>query len=432
MAGAREHFWGLVPRHRGLEPRTATRLRIVFVCALAGACDPGSFDALGQSARASTDPDVDGAREDVDASDSEPGGASDSGTAAHGGAGAGGVAGAGAGGAGDSTAGTAAAANTSGSGVPGSAVAGASGASASAGSSAAGASGSAAGDGAGVAGASGRSAVAGSSATAGASGAPGAGMGEAGASGSAGSGGQAGMTANVPSDALLWLRTDSGVTRGSDGAVTLWADQSGNQHDASPPTPASAPVWVEQAPHPMLDFTGGSELQLPELPALSQLSIFVVAIARDDGSPRCPSLLHMSNLNGGPTVQADDVELGRHEGELYYEATRPTLTADAAHVGSFTTRVPHVLAVVHALDEVAQLRIDGIEIGRAALALPRSIARTHNFIGNNHYYLDQNTTQCDPFVGRIGEILLYARAVSESERAAIEGYLSAKWGVPLQ
>jgi hypothetical protein len=237
---------------------------------------------------------------------------------------------------------------------------------------------------------------------------------------------------DVPSDALLWLRTDSGVTRGSDGAVTLWADQSGNQHDARSPAPANAPQWVEQAPHPMLDFTGSSELQLPTLPALSQLSIFAIAIARDDGSPRCPSLLHLSNLNGGPTVQADDIELGRHQAELYYEATRPTLTPDAAHLGSFTTRVPHVLAVVHALDEVAQLRIDGIEVARAALALPRSIARTHNFIGNNHYYLDQNTTQCDPFVGRIGEVLLYARAVSDSERAAIERYLSAKWGVPLR
>lgn len=222
---------------------------------------------------------------------------------------------------------------------------------------------------------------------------------------------------------LLWLMADRGVTADAQGLVSTWQDQSANEWQALAPSAAASPHRITiPEDRSILEFDGDDELVLPALPPFSSLSFFAVVEARE--GPECPSLLHVSNRVNLDTE--NEIEIGRHVGALYYEVGPEPLSGPN---NGFLAGVLQIASITHApSDTTVSLYLGGALVARGAVPLPAPVQRTANYIGNNHWERVQDGF-CNPFLGRMGEMLLYTRAMSDAERAVIEAYLAAKWGL---
>ena len=254
-------------------------------------------------------------------------------------------------------------------------------------------------------------------------GAAGAGSGAAG-SGGAAAGAELGRNAGAPGfmpaqDTLLWLRADRGIAPTADGAVRQWMDANGTI--ARQALPGSRPKLVPGAGLPMVEFDGNDYLELP--PGFGRfigLTVFVVASFAPDTPDVCTSLLHFWN----DTVDQSDIEFGRHQGRLYYEVSRKNRYSELPLVNEERVLL---LEAVHGLDLVATVLLNGTPSGTGEMPLPAMIGeRTVNYVGKNAY------AECVPLRGRIGEIILYGRALEPSERLRVQDYLRERWASSLQ
>jgi hypothetical protein len=239
-----------------------------------------------------------------------------------------------------------------------------------------------------------------------------------------GAGGSPDFSGLIPQDKLvLWLMADHGVGPPDGERVAVWADYSPNEADAYQSLDVLQPSVVPAAGGvpPMIEFDGQNH-QLALRPGLSEfsdfsagLSAFIIASEVDDRN--CPSLLQLSN---GPEEQ--DIEIGRDNGTIHYEVD---LADTYGMPNAFGLNQRLLLGVIHAPDELPEVRLNGVFMGMGqdekSRVLPVLMPRLNNFIGRSLY------SECALFHGRIGEIILYARAVDSAEREAIQRYLQDKW-----
>jgi hypothetical protein len=211
---------------------------------------------------------------------------------------------------------------------------------------------------------------------------------------------------------LLWLRGDLGITAAS-GTVSSWADQSGNHLDARQPDPLGQPMWttVGLSGRPAVVFNADNFLSLPGgFTDFSRgISIFAVAAITDAAS--CVDIVHLSN---GPEI--DDIAFGRHDGRVLYEVLDGVLHGDVFPLGR-----AKLMSVVHGADGSVSLRLDGAGPSTGTFDLPSTAIRTSNVIGRSLY------ADCGSVHGGIAEVLVYRRALDDSERGMVEGYLQTRW-----
>ena len=236
---------------------------------------------------------------------------------------------------------------------------------------------------------------------------------------SGGAGGSPDLPVLIPQDRLaLWLMADHGIGAVEDGGVAVWADQSLNEADAKQSITSLRPSVVEAADGvpQMLEFDGvDDQLALPEGfgDFKAGLSIFVVASESTDQS--CPSLLHLSNA-----PEEQDIEVGRFHGSVHYEVGDDDVWGPE---NAFGLNQNLLLGVVHAPGKAPELRLNGVFMAMGGFtALPVVASRSNNFIGRSLY------NGCEAFHGKIGEIIVYARALTSTERDAVQRYLQSKWG----
>lgn len=239
----------------------------------------------------------------------------------------------------------------------------------------------------------------------------------------------AGAPLLLPADVHLWFSADRGLTVDTNGRVLAWDDQSGQGLSALAESEALAPGVDSDADLPLVTFDGTQELRLAEVAPVGVLTFFAVAEAAVEDR-KCPSILHLSNTQDG-FMQMADLEFGRHQRELYYEAGSKGVPQGVMHTDSFSVHALHVVSVRHEPSTLAVTRLDGRDVHSRLMELPPEVIRSHNFIGHNHYYANAELS-CERFLGRVAEIILYARLLDASERAQVERYLSEKWHVPLQ
>ena len=221
---------------------------------------------------------------------------------------------------------------------------------------------------------------------------------------------------------VLWLRADVGIELSDDGRVVTWTDMlTGNV--AKAPSAEARPSITADEP-PALSFDGDDELELPPIPALSSFTFLGVVAAEDE--PYCPSILHFSNRDADQST-TDELEFGRHMGTWYYETETSYIQApsDAFPAGS-----AHRLGVVQHEDGLAELFVDGVLVSSGTVPLPPSVERSSNFVGNSHWERAIDGS-CAPFVGQIFELMFFAKALTESERAANDAYLEQRWSAAL-
>lgn len=220
---------------------------------------------------------------------------------------------------------------------------------------------------------------------------------------------------SIPRDGLvLWLAADRGVTNTS-GAVARWQDQSSNKADATQVVVAARPRVASAGNSlSMIEFDGEDDfLALPDgFDDFSNgLSFFAVVEAL--GDDECSSIVQLS-----AGAETEDLDFGRQQRSVHYEDGDVYLTGtpDALPKGE-----RKLVEVVHSPSTDVDLRVDGQYVMSGKLPLPATLTRTANLVGGTLY------TNCAPLEARVGEIVLYSRALSLVERTRVQSYLREKW-----
>jgi hypothetical protein len=246
------------------------------------------------------------------------------------------------------------------------------------------------------------------------------GGGKAGSGGNAsngGSGGSGGSVVEVPPVPLegleLWFDATEGVTQ-SGGVVSNWKDRSAHKRDALQTAVNYRPKLDASGlkGKPALVFAGEEYLKIPSLPGDFSHGVSIFAVAQPE-SALCAGIFEASNGS-----EIDDVHLGFWENALLYEVASEYLSATKYPL---TFGVPQLLAAVHQTSNSVQARRNSNGVGEANFALPATVARQSVYIGRTDY------SACGLYVGKIAELVVYSRAVSDAELVDIESYLKQKW-----
>jgi hypothetical protein len=218
---------------------------------------------------------------------------------------------------------------------------------------------------------------------------------------------------------LLWLRADVGVTQsvmaGSGGAVSGWADQSGNHLDGRQSDSTKQPKWFSTglSGRPVVVFDTDDFLSLPAGFADFSQGVSLFAVVQITGqTSTCVDILDFSN-----GTEIDDIAFGRHTGKVHYEVFEGDLFGDELTLGR-----PHLASVVHGTDRSVGLRLDGAPFATGSFDLPATVTRLSNVVGRSLY------AECSALEGGISELLVYNRALQPDERVEVESYLQSRWG----
>ncbi len=224
----------------------------------------------------------------------------------------------------------------------------------------------------------------------------------------------------VPSGLQAWYRADKGVAAGSGNNVTQWSDLSGNGYHVTQTVDTSKePLLVAGAMNgqPALQFTPQQVLKTNVVKNLEGggSDVTVIAVIAPSSSQSYGSTVYSWGTDG-------NVAFG-----LSSSASNSYLLYWGADNGS-TVNTPSTAATagqVQVLSEVksgtaAASYLNGASTGTSAV--PAGMAQTPAVLamGNAAYpYYG--------FTGQIAEVLIYNRALSDSERQQIEAQLTAKY-----
>jgi FtsP/CotA-like multicopper oxidase with cupredoxin domain len=241
--------------------------------------------------------------------------------------------------------------------------------------------------------------------------------------------GTATVTTPAPSVPLtglsLWLKADAGLTMAGTG-VSAWADQSGNNKNATQGTAGARPTVIAGAVNglPALAFNGtGQFMTVNNMPVNGLTGMTLVLVSANT-----------ANRTGGPS-QAETAAVFWNEtaawGTVYLSPFQtnvkfrfgttqvnnwPSYTRPASIGSAFSRSV----AVKNGTTDT--LYVNGASVLSQGGKLG-SVAATQTTLNVGRGY-DNNTY----FPGRIAEILVYGRALNATELAAIEAYLTGKYG----
>jgi hypothetical protein len=221
---------------------------------------------------------------------------------------------------------------------------------------------------------------------------------------------------------LVWLDAGAGVTA-SGGSVSAWADQSGNGNNAAQATAGDQPTLVASSAgfngQPVLSFNGSSDYLQAPLPVNTVGGLTVFIVAQHDSVSANRAILGGSAGNYGgssqwflmqSTASSNFAEINRN-GSVNTSVTSGTLDT-AAHVYAMT---------YNGGAETLTQTIDGSSSSSPAIFgnvsyTTLDIGALVHF-GSPFDYGDVN----------IAEILVYDEALSSTDAAIVENYLSSKY-----
>ncbi len=218
----------------------------------------------------------------------------------------------------------------------------------------------------------------------------------------------------------LWLKADAGVQT-SAGAVTSWIDQSGKSNNASQSTSSARPIFVSSAVNskPALQFNGDDSLFIPPTSDLrpQSVTVFVVGQNTDSGNS------YRTFFRGGGDSDSEGYGLLKRSSgtEMRFNINGNNGTGNFA-----TATVPtNSFGIMTGRYDQSQITfyLNGIVAGTT----PNTIGITSydsvagNFIGSSGsgVYLQ----------GQIAEVLVFNRALTDSERSTVDLYLYQRYNI---
>jgi hypothetical protein len=252
-----------------------------------------------------------------------------------------------------------------------------------------------------------------------------AGSNQGGASGSAaggrgGNGGTAGQepTLSVTKGLRLWLDATS-LTGG--GPIATWPNRvSGGETDATQPLMARRPVFTTVGTKPAVQFDGNRWMTFGEGFENFSAGLSFFLVGRFDAPGTCTEIFQVSNGAEIDDISVQTDVMVSDPGVLLFEVENVNIGTEPGVVGGSELSLA---TIVVGPPEDASISIDGVTArsGVDASFVPRTVARTQNFLGSGLY------SNCDPFEGMIFELLLYNRTLTTEDTALVNAYLQAKW-----
>jgi hypothetical protein len=238
----------------------------------------------------------------------------------------------------------------------------------------------------------------------------------------------------IPADELLlWLRADEGVETTDDGRVTAWRDSTPKLRpgalgaDAKQSEAAKQPRRITEANGPVLVFDGEQVLDLPAgfddfTRGVTLFTAFWPQLQGDGWADAVFSLGH-------PPVQdtcARGLELSVGGYSADYRAENVVVGATGVIDGRGWDVVSFVAqgwdGATQCPSNVSCTMRHGLEVRSTDKSPPLTRAiRDGTRVGRSKYYPNQY------YVGTLGELLLYARALNSDEIASVTSYLLRRW-----
>lgn len=232
-------------------------------------------------------------------------------------------------------------------------------------------------------------------------------------------------TVPVVDHLVAWFdAADANTITESSGDVSQWDDKSGNANNASQGTASNQPLLVADAAngHPVIRFDGVDNfLSLPSViisGSTLRTAFFVIRRADNGAAQTFFSLT---------TATSNIFIYGRNPVDIigsYQISSKRDFTGSVADPTDFFV-LTHVTPTTNI--STSEMRIDGSNLSvqstnagvfNTSSSGTSSIGRWRS--GNPQY-----------FDGDLGEIIIYDKALSNSEILSVESYLAVKWGVTL-
>jgi len=210
------------------------------------------------------------------------------------------------------------------------------------------------------------------------------------------------------------------VTTNANGLVSQWNDLTGGGHHATQSVLSAQAVYnpTGMAGHASLSFTGYQFLMTAPCVGFSNHTVFAVAQATATNESDI--------LSSGNIVTAGDILLMNFQGK-YRGHYWPTNNAWMA-VSSTTLSVLTPAIYEQWVDNTTLklYRNGGLDANTTA-AYPREFVAKPVFLGSRY----ADNTRSSGFKGELSEVLVYDRALTDTERMRVEEYLADKWLPPL-
>ena len=228
----------------------------------------------------------------------------------------------------------------------------------------------------------------------------------------------------------LWLDAGARVTKDGANLVSNWGDGSGVSNNATQATSAKQPLWIDNAINgrPVLRFDGlNDQLVAAVSPGTDDFTVFVVAKTSATHEVDAESTTGTAGTSGqkyvfGATASGANAGAGMSlgtNGISAYENGDSYTPALAVYSGAVGNGV--ILGAFEYEARRPTIFLNG-QLVRAGLASPRPQVSAPTEIGAGVF---------GAFAGDVAEIMVYNRALSASERATIEAYLSRKYALHL-
>lgn len=206
--------------------------------------------------------------------------------------------------------------------------------------------------------------------------------------------------------------TDSLVKDG-EGKVSQWNNLTGLGCPAGQGTVAYQPTYDATGLNgkPSLSFTGTNALATASFTSFSNHTVFVVALA---------TAFEGNDLLGSGNITTNDVLLmnfgGRFRGHYW---TDTQISADAWSSVLMPTLYEQTVD-----DATLKLHMNGV------LAQTQAVTGTRYDIAKPVCLGDRSSNPGRwPFIGKMSEVLVYDRALSDAERGQVESHLASKWSI---
>jgi len=222
----------------------------------------------------------------------------------------------------------------------------------------------------------------------------------------------------------LWLRPDEGVTTGSNGAVSTWADQSGNGNDATQTNSGERPAYGSTAINgiDVVTFDGTDDFLRSNVASLPNST---------------NTLLSVANAGGGGVIFGVDNGSFESLRTLGYDngstgaASQNRVTNGNTVIGSGNAGGIAVLSSVFNNSKV-NIRENGG--GANSLSAGPNSNGTYAILGgepkNGGDQQDPDLTSGqNTFGGDVAEFIAYDQTLNKAQRLIVENYLAAKYSI---
>ena len=219
---------------------------------------------------------------------------------------------------------------------------------------------------------------------------------------------------------LYWLRADAGVAIDALGNVSSWGDQSSRQNNFTQSDSARQPLWIANGINglPAVQFNMATPLSYTTtkklvLSTATQPQTIVIVNTTATQTSNLSGIIGLTNASGNSDFGI------RRAGDGAWQHL------DKADQNDFTTANGAMYVNGAATNVAAE---GSAHIMTALRGSPANLAPA---TGLGDYFIYSSSVTPRPWIGSIGEVVVYNRALNAVEQTVLENSLSAKYAIPL-